>query len=191
MSIYNNMKIKYSIEAEFETVWLINGVFREDAGVTEYPALSPLYVTALPLKPLLLPYTVRLLDGKATSAADLADSFEVAEGRYAVRLKARHNYVYSPVHTLTAEGGKGVVPDFYRAVRSGDTAEARRLMTKELSDSVDDESLIAFFAPYSDIVANRFADLSGGFFLIDRATGKGEPFDFDIVRERINDIKAL
>ena len=136
----------------------------------------------------LLPYTVRLLAGKATGNADLAQCYEVAPDHFLVRLKERHNYVYSPAHAQAITPEKGLAPAFYRAVKSGDLESARRMMTKELSDAVDDESLAAFFAPYSDIVENRFSDLSGGFFLINKNTLKGEPFSFEVSGERISDI---
>lgn len=182
------MKIRYSVASEFDCVYLINGAFNERAENVEYPAMSPLYVTALPLKAVLLPYTVRLLAGKATGNADLAQCYEVAPDHFLVRLKERHNYVYSPAHAQAITPEKGLAPAFYRAVKSGDLESARRMMTKELSDAVDDESLAAFFAPYSDIVENRFSDLSGGFFLINKNTLKGEPFSFEVSGERISDI---
>lgn len=185
------MKIFYSLRAEFECVYLINGAFNECPKAVQYPAMSPLYVTLLPLKAMLLPYTVKLLAGKAVSNGELAECYEVAADHYAAVFKERHNYVYSPAHITSAVSEKGLAPAFYRAVKSGDLDSARRIMTKELSESIDDESLSAFFAPYCNIVENRFADLSGGFFLINKSTMKGEPFDFEIVNERIADITQL
>ncbi|MBQ7227816.1 MAG: hypothetical protein IJX05_05405 [Clostridia bacterium] len=185
------MKIRYAVDAEFESVYLVNGAFNEKIKNIEYPAMSPLYITALPLNALLLPYTVRLIGGKAVANADLAQIYEVADSRYIVRLKERHNYVYSPARVQTIQPEKGVVPAFYRAVKSGDFPKARLMMTKDLSSSIDDESLADFFAPYIDVVENRFADLSGGFFLINKNTLKGEPLSVEIVGERINNIEVI
>lgn len=184
-------KIFYDFAAEFDCVYLLNGAFVECPRVVEYPRMSPIYVTLLPLKALLLPYTVRMIDGKAVSNADLTQAYEVADGHYAVRFKERHNYVYTPAHTQTLQPPKSAVGAFYRAVKSGEFETARRMMTKDLSDSVDDESLAAFFAPYCDIVENRFSDLSGGFFLINKTTLVGEPFDIPLVGDRISDFSAL
>lgn len=185
------MKIFYSVRAEFECVYLINGAFNENPKAVQYSAMSPLYVTLLPLKAVLLPYTVKLLAGKAASNAELCDCYEVAPDHFAAVFKQRHNYVYSPAHTTSALPESGVAPAFYRAVKSGDPDKARRMMTRELSESIDDDALTAFFAPYCNIVENRFSDLSGGFFLINKTTLKGEAFEFEITNGRIADIEQL
>lgn len=184
------MKIFYDFSAEFECVYLINGAFNETPSIIEYPAMSPIYVTLMPLKALLLPYTVKLVAGKVMSNSELAVSYEVATGHFAVRFKERHNYVYSPAHIQSLSPEKGLAPGFYRAVKSGDFSLARKMMTSELSGSVDDESLAGFFAPYSDIIENRFADLSGGFFLINKNTLRGEAFDIEFSGEKISNIEA-
>ncbi len=183
------MKIYYALKSEFDCVYMINGTFYEKADVINYPAMSPLYVTVFPLNAVLLPYTVKLLGGRAVCNEQLAQCNEVAPEHFIVRLKERHNYVYSPAHTQAVSPERGLAPEFYRAIKSGDFAKARNLMTKELSESVDDDTLAEFFAPYCDIVENRFADLSGGFFLINKNTLKGEPFSIDVIGERISDIK--
>ncbi len=182
-------KIYYDFIAEFDCVYLINGAFNEKARVITYPAASPLYVTVLPLKALLLPYTVKLAGGKVLSNAELAVSYEVADGHFAVRLAERHNYVYSPacVQSLNPRGGREC--RFYRAVKAGDFAAARKMMTAELSESASDDDLAEFFAPYADIIENRFADLSGGFFLINKNTSRGEAFDFVLSGDKISDIR--
>ena len=185
------MKIFYSLRAEFECVYLINGAFNENPKAVQYPAMSPLYVTLLPLKAVLLPYTVKLLAGKAVSNGDLAECYEVAADHYAAVFRERHNYVYSPAHVTSAMPEKGLAPAFYRAVKAGDLETARHMMTKDLSESIDDDSLTAFFSPYCNIVENRFSDLSGGFFLINKSSMKGEPFDFEISGERISDISQI
>lgn len=183
------MKIYYALKSEFDCVYMINGAFNEKADVINYPAMSPLYITVFPLDAVLLPYTVKLIGGRAVCNGQLAQCNEVAPDHFLVRLKERRNYVYSPAHTQSVAPETGLAPEFYRAVKSGDFAKARSLMTKDLSDSIDDESLAEFFAPYCDIVENRFADLSGGFFLINKNTLKGEPFSIDVTGERISDIR--
>lgn len=184
------MKVKYAVQSEFECVYLVNGSFRDTLNVVEYASDSPLYITVFPLKAMLLPYTVKLLAGRIMNNHDLADSFEVSESCFTVRLKERHNYVYSPVSPHAAQVPSGVVPAFWKAVKSGELTDARRLLTKELSDSVDDDSLTAFFAPYSDIVPNTFPDIDCSYFLINTETGKSEPYSFQIVNGHIADIDS-
>lgn len=182
------MKIKYGIMSESECVWLVNGTFKDYINIIEYPSESPLYLTLFPLKAIYLPYTVKLLSGRVLCNNDLADSYEVGEGYFIVRFKERHNYVYSPVTPHEHKPPQGIVPRFWKSVKSGELDDARRLLTKELSDSVDDDSLIAFFAPYRDLIPNPFSDFKCSYFLINKDTAKGEPYSFEIENNLISDI---
>ena len=183
------MKIQYAFAPEFECVMLINGAFNEKPAPIAYPAASPLYVTLLPLKALLLPYTVKLLGGKPASNAELARSCEIAADRFIVGFSERHNYVYSPVAAETPP--KGAAQRLFRLVKAGDTEGARKLMTRELSESVDDAALTEFFAPYSEIIENRYPDIPATHFLICKDSLKGDGFVFACNGAKISDIDEL
>ena len=110
------MRIMYAFVPHFECVTLINGAFNERPAALSYPSASPLYITLLPLRAILLPYTVRLIGGKVASNAELARSFEAGADRYIITFDERHNYVYSPrtpvTHPLTDPAER-----FFRAVK--------------------------------------------------------------------------
>ena len=183
------MKIKYAIESVYESVFLVNGIFKERINNVDYPKMSPLYITTLPLSALLLPYTIRLVNGKSTCNSNLVSIYEVADGRFIVKLKERHNYVYSPESIQKLPPESGVASVFYRTVKAGEFEKARRMMTKELSSSINDDALASFFAPYVDVVENRFDDLPGEVFFINGETGRSEPFHFEFSGEKISNIE--
>ena len=125
------MRIMYAFVPHFECVTLINGAFNERPAALSYPSASPLYITLLPLRAMLLPYTVRLIGGKVASNAELARSFEAGADRYIITFDERHNYVYSP-RTPVTHPPTDPAERFFRAVKSGDVGLARGMMTKEL-----------------------------------------------------------
>ena len=183
------MKIRYAVQSVYDGVFLVNGVFKESIKTIEYPALSPLYVTTFPLSATLLPYTVRLVSGKATSNENLVTSYEVADGFFIVKLKERHNYVYSPAFTQALPPESGRASSFFRAVKSGDFEKARRMMTAELSKAITDDELSSFFAPFVDIVQNRFDELPCNYFLINGNTRRGEAYNFEFAGDKISNIE--
>lgn len=184
------MKIVYAFEAEFGCVMLLNGAFNEKADRVNYPAGSPLYVTALPLTAMLLPYTVKLLGGKVMSNAELARSVEVNAERYIVTLSERHNYVYSP-RSSAVRRPQSLPEKLLAAVKSGDIAAARALMAPELESTVTDAAMIEFFAPYSSVVANPFPDLPATHYMTVPDSHKGIGFKFSITGNKITDIEEI
>lgn len=184
------MDIVYYIEADFDCAFLINGAFREQAGLFKYPASSPLYVTVLPLSAVLLPYTVKVVGGRTVGNENIAGCYAAGSSRYILKLKARHNYVYSPVAPVSTTHGKGAAHDLFIAVKSGDTSAARALMTGSLSASIDNESLLAFFSAYSDIIANRFSDIGANYLLV-AGDKKCEAFNFAFSGNLIDNIEQI
>ena len=183
------MRIMYAFVPHFECVTLINGAFNERPAALSYPSASPLYITLLPLRAMLLPYTVRLIGGKVASNAELARSFEAGADRYIITFDERHNYVYSP-RTPVTHPPTDPAERFFRAVKSGDVGLARGMMTKELSESVTDEALADFFSPYSYIAPNPYSDIRATHFLAP-SEGRAEGFVFAFDGSLLADIEEL
>lgn len=182
------MKIQYAFAPRFDCVMLINGAFNEKPTPVTYPSSSPLYVTLLPLKALLLPYTVKLLGGKPMCNTELARSCEITADRFVIGFAERHNYVYSPKATEEPPL-RGLPPRLFALVKAGEFDAARKLMTRELAESVDDAAIAEFFAPYSDIIENPYSDISATHFLIHKDSAKGDGFVFTCDNARISDIE--
>lgn len=152
-------------------VFLINGSFVEKPGAVPYDDSEPLYITVLPLSAVLLPYTVKLLKGKAAENNLLCDCYEIEKGHTLCLLKPRHNYVYAPPAAPEPVHGGGVFEAFFALVKQGKTVEARRHMTPELSASLSDEGLTEFFSEYEALCENTFTP-SGGYLLLGKSTAR-------------------
>lgn len=183
------MEITYYIESEFACVYLINGVFRETAGLFDYPKSSPLYITALPLKALLLPYTIKITGGVALDNENLIESYKVGDDKFVVKLKERHNYVYSPIYRTTSQSSCGVAYDLFSMVKLGKLDVARSYLTNELNNCIDDDSLIGFFQPFTNIFTNKFPDINAGYLLI--AEKKCEAYNFTFSGNLIDNIEQV
>ncbi len=180
----------YAFVPRFACVMFLNGAFNERPAPLSYPSSSPLYVTALPLDAMLLPYTVRLIGGKAASNTPLARTFEAGADRYILTLNERHNYVYSP-RSPSAPPPADAAERFFGAVKSGDIPAARAMMTKELGESVTDEALADFFSPYSAIAPNPYGDIRATHFLAPEENGRADGFSFIFESGKIADIEQL
>lgn len=174
------MDILYHITAEFPAVFLVNGVFFESAETIEYTESGVLYVTVFPLDAVYNPYTVKLANGKAYSNAELCVVYRLGRDNIYVRLNPRYNYVYAP----KSENPKpqSLPARFFAYVKSGNIRAARTLMTAELSATVADQALAAFFDTYSDLV-----EADGAIYCID-ADGNGVPFRFTLRSGLIDDV---
>lgn len=167
------------INADFETVFMINGVFTESS-VIACDADDVLYITVLPLNPLHLPYTVKTVAGKILNDTPLAKSFKTSKG-VALKLSPRFNYVY----TAAEHCRPGDIAElFFEYVKQKNFAKARTLMTPELGDALNDESLFEFFAPYNELVK-----CGDGYFMIN-ADDEGEEYIFELKNKRIDNIRS-
>ena len=184
------MKLTYAFVPGFECVMMLNGAFKEKPAPLSYPAASPLYVTLFPLHAIYLPYTVRLLGGKVMSNPELASVHEIGSDRYIVTFAERHNYVYSPQHTVTPPA-RDMPEKLFRFVKAGDISSARTLMTAELSESVDDDAIIEFFQPFSTITLNPYTDLQATHFLSPAAGGRATGFVIRQTAGKISDMEEV
>ena len=181
------MEITYHIKAVFRCVYLLNGAFVEKADNFTYSGDEPLYITVLPLNAHHLPYTVKVSGFGALSNEHLISIYRLPENNCYIKLAARYNYVYSTEHRETPDK-LGFVEGFFLDVRHGNLVSARAKMTDNLSKTIDDTALRAFFDDYTDIIENTVGKkLPDSYFLIDKSD-KGVLFRFEIKDGLIDDI---
>jgi len=176
------MEIKLKLAPQFESVFLINGRLSE-GGVVSYLDNEVVYVTVLPLEAFMMSYTVKLVGAKIKSNEDLAACYDLGDGNFYLKLLSRYNYVYAVGDkSMDKEGEKrkaalGIVEQFFKAVTKGRINLARECLSEDLSRSIEDEDLSAFFDGYSDLVKSE--KRSGEYYLIGKG-GKSTLFYFDI-----------
>ena len=170
--------MKVILRSDFECVYSINGVIREN-GEWEIEDGVVYYVTVLPLDSLYVPYTVKLVGNKICSNRALAMSVKTKRDTYLLFTK-RYEYVFTP----PAFGDRsGIVPKFFALVKQAKFTDARALLTTSLSDSVSDEDLAGFFAGYDFI-----ARISKDEWLLASKSGEGEITSFVLDGDKINDV---
>ncbi len=177
------MSLTYYVKTSFNAVFLINGAFVEKPSAIKYDSDQPLYVTVLPLKAVLLPYTVKLLGGRVVANEELCSCYKISDDGVLVVLRERHNYVYSVAKKRVENDGE--LGEFFALVKLGDIAKARLMLTDELSHSLTDEALISFFEPYEAVIKNVY-DGSGGYLLLGKSESSKCYLSFD--DKLINDI---
>jgi len=183
------MNIILHFAAEFEACYLANGLFAESAENISYPADEAMYITALPLHAVHLPYTVKLIGGFAATNKNLAKTYKLPRNNYVVKLLPRYNYVYSPksepAHTLEPN----LVARFFAAVKSKDWAQARLMMTPELGSSLTDNALLGFFEDYADIIENKYLPSEPHVYFFADSGGACSPHKFTLDNGLIDNIE--
>lgn len=176
------------IKTSYKSVFLLNGTFTEKAEGLKYDFREPLYITVLPLAAYLLPYTVKVSGNEVLANETLCNVYSLPSNRVLIKLKARYNYVYSPEHK-EAPQKLSEAETFFRLVKSGSLSKARELLTKTLSDSIDDEALSGFFNDFTDIIKNDFIlkNSNNSYFLVD-GENKASAFDFIMDANLIDNI---
>lgn len=172
------METLYFFECEFPAVFLVNGVFFPSLTRLKAEPNDSLYITVLPLDAVYLPYTVRIGGGAVYANAALTVFYRLKGERYLVRLLPRFNYVYTPVRHDGPKTDESKVKKLFDAISRRDVSSARALLTPELSASVDDNSLLAFFDGYCDLVENNgyVTGVANSFFLIPTSDGEAALF---------------
>lgn len=184
------MDIFYHIKSDIPCVYLLNGAFCETAEILAYTSSQPLYITTLPLDAMYLPYTAKISAGTALENEALTKVYTLPELHYYVRMLPRFNYVYSPTKQFT-NTEYSVPAKFFKAVKSGNTVLARTLVTEELNASISDDSLVAFFEDFTDLIENTFIpSLPGSYFLINNEN-KGSLFTFILKNSLIDNMSEI
>lgn len=174
------------IKTDFPCVFLLNGTFTEQADSFNYNTANPIYVTTLPLEAHLLSYTVKIAGSKPLYNENLCSVFCDGDHMY-IKLAKRSSYIYSSVKHNTAT--TATAEEFFNRIKKGQLQGARALLSSELSNSVDDASLQAFFDGYTAIIKNEYSKNphSNEFYLIDNL-GNGTKFVFSLKDNLIDDI---
>ena len=152
------------IKSEFECVYLINGEFSETADCMKMMDHDVVYVTALPLKPTLLPYTVKLC-GAENITTELASGMRLDGDNYLLVLSPRYMTVYTVSQSAPPQGSN--ISRLFSLVKSGDVAAAHAMLSETLKDSIDRDDLAAFFSGYEKIAECSW-EPGNKFYLIDK-----------------------
>ena len=152
------------IKSEFECVYLINGEFSETAECLKMSEHDIVYVTALPLKPTLLPYTVKLC-GAESITSELASGMRLDGDNYLLVLSPRYMTVYTVAQPAPPQGSN--ISRLFSLVKSGDVAAAHAMLSSTLKESIDRDDLAAFFADYEKIAECTW-ETGNKFYLIDK-----------------------
>lgn len=153
------------IKSEFECVYLINGEFVETANSLSMSEYDIVYVTVLPLKPTLLPYTVKLC-GTDSIASELATGIRLDADNYLLVLSPRYMTVYVSAQNAPQQGSH--IARLFSLVKSGDLAAAHAMLSDTLKSSIDRDDLAAFFNGYEKIAECTWASGENKFYLIDK-----------------------
>ena len=117
------------IKSEFECVYLINGEFYERADDLTMSEFDVVYITVLPLKHTLLPYTVKLC-GTENVTSELATGIRLNDEHYLLSLAPRYIIVYgnsTPLPPPTSH-----ISRLFAFIKSGDVNSAYALLSEEI-----------------------------------------------------------
>ena len=179
------MDINLSLKPQFEAVFLINGKLSEGGRIV-FSNNEVVYITVLPLESMLLPYTIKIVGDKVKSNEDLAFCYNLKDGEFHLKLLPRYSYIYAVGEKKKGKEktSQGLVQKFFNYVLKRKLSLARDCLSNELSDSIDDENLKAFFDGYDDLVKGENC---GEYYLI-KKNNKGVLYWFDIVDGVIDNI---
>ncbi len=152
------------IKSEFDCVYLINGCFAERADSLTMSEYDVVYVTALPLKHTLLPYTIKLC-GAENFNSELATGVRLGADHYLLSLSPRYIIVYGNAQPLPPPSSP--ITRLFSLVKNGDTTSAYSMLSEQLKSSIDKHDLVAFFEDF-DRIAECTWDNSSKFYLIDK-----------------------
>ncbi len=171
------------IKSEFDCVYLINGVFYERADTLAMSEYDVVYVTALPLKHTLLPYTVKLC-GAENINGELATGIRLGAEHYLLSLAPRYIIVYGNAQPLPPPSTP--ITRLFALIKSGDATSAYAMLSEKLKESISKADLTAFFKDYSRIAECTWED-GNGFYLIDK-NGMAKLHSYTLKDELIDDI---
>ena len=152
------------IQSEFECIYYINGEFFERADSLAMSEFDVVYVTVFPIKPTLLPYTVKLR-GAETVKTEFAFGMRLSTEHYLLSLLPRHMIVYSG--TLKPLPPLSPISRLYAFLRGGDVGSAYAMLSAELKSSIDKATLERFFSDCERIAECRWED-GNKFYKIDK-----------------------
>ena len=175
------------IKSEFECTYLINGVFYERADSLTASEYDVVYVTVLPLKHTLLPYTVKLC-GAENVSDELCYGLRLDADNYMLNLLPRHIAVYGTTKPV-ATPKTSPIARLFSLIKSGDLTSAYDMLTEELKSTIDKHDLEGFFSDY-DRIAECYWNDGKRFYLIDK-NGASRLHSYTLKDEFIDNITEL
>ncbi len=172
------------IKSSFDCVYLINGEFFERADTVCASACDVIYVTVLPIKITLLPYTVRLV-GAENVSCELYDGIRLDEDNYLLTLSPRYMTVYTAAQKPAIDAASPICR-LFSLVKSGDLTAAYGMLSDGLRQTIDKNDLNGFFADYERICECSWGD-PHKFYLIDK-NGNAIPHSYTVKDEFIDNI---
>ena len=174
------------IQSEFECIFMINGEFFERADTITMSEYDVVYVTVLPLKHTLLPYTVKFV-GTENLKSELAVGLRLSPEHYHLSLSPRYPIIYGSAPEYAPP--KSHISRLFYFIKSGEAASAYAMLSDELKKSIDSKALSAFFEGYEKLIE---CDWEQGhkFFLIDK-NGAAHLHAYTLKNEFIDDISEL
>lgn len=152
------------IQSEFECIYMINGEFYEYADCINMSEYDVVYVTVLPLKLSLLPYTVKLC-GAENVNSELALGLRLSPDHYLLSLSPRYMTVYSA--SPKPAPPKSHIARLFSLIKSGETQAAYAMLSDELKNSISKDTLTSFFADYERLIECNW-EKGNKFFLVDK-----------------------
>ena len=175
------MESEFTVTADFEAVYLINGAFAENP-VFRFDCDDVLYITVMPLCAYLLPYTVKIVSGSVRNNRELAVCAKIG-GDYCVKFTPRYAYMYDAGRKPELQTESAAPCRFFRLLKCGDISHARAMLSPELSSGVSDEDLAAFFEAFSSIIEHK-----GRYYLLD-GNDEGTEYRFVMKHGLIDNIE--
>ncbi len=171
------------IQSEFDCIYMINGEFYERADSLKMSEYDVVYITVLPLKFSLLPYTVKLI-GTENLNTDLALGIRLSSDHYLLALSPRYLIVYGG--TPKPVPPKSHIARLFSFVKSDDLSAAYAMLSDELKSGIDKPTLSAFFGPYERLIECPW-EHGSKFYLIDK-NGVARLHAYALKNEFIDDI---
>lgn len=172
------------IKSDFDCVYLINGELAERADTVCVSEFDVVYVTVLPLRLDLLPYTVRLCGADNTSG-EVYSGVRLDENHYLLSLSPRYMTVYGATPTPVAPASP--IARLFSLVKNGDLGSAYAMLSEELRSNIDKNDLNGFFADFERIAECTWENGGSRFYLIDK-NGGAKLHSYSLRDEFIDDI---
>ncbi len=174
------------IKSEFECVYMINGAFVERADRLTMSEYDVVYVTALPLKHTLLPYTVKLC-GAENFDGELASGIRLGTDHYLLTLSPRYIIVYGNAKPLPPPSTP--IARLFSYIKNSDVNSAYSMLSEELKSTIRKTDLSSFFDGF-DRLAECNWETGNKFYLIDK-NGRAHLHAYTVKDEFIDNITEI
>ena len=157
------------IKSEFDCVFMINGELFERAECLTVPEYDVVYITVLPLKLTLLPYTVKLC-GSESVESEVYKGLRLDDTHYLLTLSPRYMTVYATAPTAPPAPASPIAR-LFSLIKNGDLNSALNMLSADLKQTINKSDLNAFFSDY-DRIAECTWEEGTKFYLIGKSGAK-------------------